>query len=79
MLRIGVLNEIYSIGDNATRCRALIALRSLYPKAKIYLFATPFAAKIFARSGLFDEFVEINELKQSLAHFTNSGCVMGGA
>lgn len=70
-MRICVLNEIYSIGDNATRCRALIALRSLRPKAKIYLFATPFVAKIFARSMFFDEFVETNELKQSLAHSTN--------
>lgn len=60
-MRIATLEEIGSIGDNATRFKALWLLRRLYPKAHITLFGCYVANALFAPSNIYDSFVNIED------------------
>ena len=59
-MRIGFLEEMYAIGDNATRFKALAILRGLYPNDTIIFYGRKNFAKMFFHSNVFDEFVDID-------------------
>ena len=61
-MRIGFLEEIHAIGDNATRFKALALLRALYPKATIIFYGREQFARIFFHSNVFDRFINIDDL-----------------
>ena len=58
-MRIGCLEEIHAIGDNATRFKALAILRALYPNDTVIFYGRKNVAKMFFHSNIFDEFVNI--------------------
>ena len=58
-MRIGCLEEIHAIGDNATRFKALAILRALYPNDTVIFYGRKNVAQMFFHSNVFDEFVNI--------------------
>lgn len=62
-MRCACLQEVDSIGDNATRFKAMAILRALYPQAWL-VFVGGFSAKtLFFNSGIFDEFIDIKDIR----------------
>ena len=59
-MKIGFLEEIHALGDNATRFKALAILHSLYPQDEIIFFGRENFARLFFHSGVFDKFVNID-------------------
>lgn len=58
-MKIGFLEEIDAIGDNATQFKALAILRALYPNDEIIFFGREGVARLFFHSKVFDRFINI--------------------
>ena len=67
-LRIGMFNDIHSIGDNMVRLQGLFVLKKLYPQSELILFGVNITKKLFENIDFIDKIVLVDELGWEREH-----------